>query len=97
MRVLLLALVAACGVSAGASYHGHRVYRVPVADEHDGAHLQRVIDKLGLLVWQPPSKKGFADMQVPPGRVAAFREAMKQREVITMHEDLGASSGAEHH
>ncbi|KAG5930356.1 hypothetical protein E4U42_001871 [Claviceps africana] len=98
MRACFLAAALAASASAlaaagaGAPYLGHRVYRVPVTDAQDGAHIRDVIDRLGLEVWQPPTRKGsFADVQVPPGRVEAFREAMGHREVRTMHEDLGAS------
>ncbi|KAG5984613.1 hypothetical protein E4U55_004055, partial [Claviceps digitariae] len=103
MRVLLAAaalLASAASASAAApskpSYQGHRVYRVPVTDEQDGARIQDVIDKLGLVVWQPPSKKGaFADMQVSVDQLDAFHEEMKNREVITMHENLGQSIRSE--
>ncbi|KAG6015510.1 hypothetical protein E4U43_005169 [Claviceps pusilla] len=95
---ILVASAASASATAGSkpSYNGHRVYRLHVTDEQDGAHIQDIIDKLSLVTWQPPSKKGaFADMQVPPDQLDAFHEAMKHRELITMHEDLGASIRSE--
>lgn len=76
------------------SYDGHKVFRVPIVD--DGTHIQSLIDHLNLNVWQPPSKKGaFADIQVAPGQLAAFENAMKGRSFEIMHEDLGDSIARE--
>ncbi|KAG6130276.1 hypothetical protein E4U35_002016 [Claviceps purpurea] len=100
MKPLFLAAAALVAITASAldaaasnpSYHGHKVFRIPVADEEDGLLMQNLVDKLGLAVWQPPSKKGaFADMQVPADQLRAFGKAMEHRNVIIMHEDLGKS------
>ncbi|PFH55913.1 hypothetical protein XA68_17398 [Ophiocordyceps unilateralis] len=77
-----------------ASYDGYKVFRVPV-----GARVQRVnsiVDELGLHFWQPASRKGaFADVEVPPGKVKAFHEAMQGFDLVVMHEDLGKSVAEE--
>lgn len=100
MKPLFLAAAALVAITASAldaatskpSYHGQKVFRIPVTDEDDGLLIQSLVDKLGLVVWQPPSKKGaFADMQVPADQLRAFNKAMEHRKIITMHEDLGKS------
>ncbi|KAF4596022.1 carboxypeptidase [Ophiocordyceps camponoti-floridani] len=92
----LLAGAAWAGVVAPAptSFDGYKVFRVPV-----GARTQRVnsvVDEMGLRFWQPASRKGaFADVEVPPAKVDAFRQAMKGFDLIVMHEDLGRSMVSE--
>ncbi|OAA34208.1 carboxypeptidase [Metarhizium rileyi] len=82
--------VAALAVESAVSYYGHQVFRVPVTD--DGSHIQSVIDKLKVNIWQPPTRKGaFADVQVAPSQLEDFRKAMEGHQLITMHEDLGKS------
>lgn len=90
----LLASVVALAVESQVSYDGHKVFRVPVLD--DGSHIKNVIDKLNVITWQPPTRKGaFADVQVAPSQLDAFHKAMKGQELITMHEDLGKSVAEE--
>jgi hypothetical protein len=90
----MLATSAAKPVDGRVSYVGHKVFRVPVLD--DGTHVQALIDRLNLNVWQPPSKKGaFADIQVAPGQLAAFKKAMQGHRYETMHEDLDESIASE--
>ncbi|KHN93718.1 carboxypeptidase [Metarhizium album ARSEF 1941] len=90
----LLATAATMPAESTVSYKGHKVFRVPVVD--DGAHIQSLIDRLGLSAWQPPSKKGsFADVQVAPGQLRAFEEALEGRSFEIMHRDLGDSIARE--
>lgn len=86
----LVASVVALAVEPKLSYDGHKVFRVPVLD--DGSHIKGVINKLNVITWQPPTRKGaFADVQVAPSQLDAFHKAMNGQEIITMHEDLGKS------
>ncbi|QUC22950.1 uncharacterized protein UV8b_07191 [Ustilaginoidea virens] len=86
----LLSTTAAGAVRPKASYDGHKVFRVPVAD--DGSNIRSVIKKLGLVTWKPPGRKGaFADIQVPPAQLDSFHDSMKGHQLITMHDDLGKS------
>ncbi|KAG8416118.1 hypothetical protein J3459_013780 [Metarhizium acridum] len=85
-----LAPAAAVAVDSTVSYDGHKVFRVPVAD--DGSLIQGVIDRLQLSPWQPPTRKGaFADIQVAPSQLEEFQKAMQGQDLITMHDDLGKS------
>ncbi|KAK2603613.1 hypothetical protein QQS21_004194 [Conoideocrella luteorostrata] len=89
-----LGTASAVAIRSKPSYDGHMVFRVPVTD--DGSHIRGIVDKLNLITWQPPSKKGaFADIQVSPTQLESFQNAMKDYKVITMHEDLGKSIQSE--
>ncbi|ODA83571.1 hypothetical protein RJ55_02085 [Drechmeria coniospora] len=82
--------VAVPGAPTTVSYEGYKVFRVQVGTKSQ--HVNDVIAKLGLSTWQPPSRKGaFADIEVPPSKLAAFRREMKGMDMVAMHEDLGSS------
>ncbi|TWU74871.1 hypothetical protein ED733_002758 [Metarhizium rileyi] len=90
----LLARAATKPAESFVSYYGHKVFRVPVMD--DGTHIQSLVDRLNLNVWQPPSKKGaFADVQVSPSQLEVFGKAMHGRSFEILHEDLGESIARE--
>ncbi|KAJ2967131.1 hypothetical protein NQ176_g9814 [Zarea fungicola] len=74
------------------SYDGVKVFRVPVEDDASVAEIEDIIASLQLDVWKPPQKAGaFADVVVPPSKLAEFENRVAGKDVIVMHEDLGAS------
>lgn len=86
----LLAAATAVTARGPVSYEGHKVFRIPVVD--DGSRIGKLVDRLNLEVWQPPSKKGaFADVQVGPEQLSAFEKAMKGQKFDIMHENLSDS------
>lgn len=72
------------------SYSGYKVFRVPVGT--DASKVSGIVNKLGLTTWKGAPRAGtFADIVVPPTELAAFEQEVTGMEVVTMHEDLGAS------
>jgi hypothetical protein len=54
--------------------------------------MKQVIEKLNVITWQPPTRKGaFADIQVAPDQLQDFLAEMQGHELTTMHDDLGKS------
>lgn len=74
------------------SYDGVKVFRVPAEDDASVAEIKDIIASLELDVWKLPQKAGaFADVVVPPSKLAEFENRVAGKDVIVMHEDLGAS------
>ncbi|KAM7200875.1 zinc carboxypeptidase [Naviculisporaceae sp. PSN 640] len=72
------------------SYKGYKVFRVAVGT--DASKVSGIVNKLGLTTWKGAPRAGtFADIVVPPTEVATFETEVSGMDVITMHEDLGAS------
>lgn len=102
MKFSLLAISGALGLSSAAavessqrkSYDGYKVFRLSVGK--DVAKVNNIVGKLGLTTWKGAPRAGAAsDIVVPPSEVAAFEAAVAGMEVVTMHEDLGASIAEE--
>ncbi|KAK4214253.1 hypothetical protein QBC37DRAFT_342421 [Rhypophila decipiens] len=75
---------------AAKSYKGYKVFRVPVGT--DASKVSGIVNKLGLTTWKGAPRAGtFADIVVPPTEVAAFNQEVSGMDVVTMHQDLGAS------
>ncbi|KAL2162975.1 hypothetical protein VTH06DRAFT_6811 [Thermothelomyces fergusii] len=92
----LLALASAAAVESPRpkSYDGYKVVRVSVGD--NAAKVQDLIDRLGLETWKgKPQPGAVADIVIPPSQIDAFTAETAGLDVITMHEDLGASIAAE--
>lgn len=76
------------------SYDGYKVFRVSVGDQV--AKVNEIVSTLGLTTWKGAPRAGaFADIVVPPSKVAAFTGRVLGMEAHTMHEDLGASISEE--
>lgn len=76
--------------SAVKSYDGYKVFRVPVGT--DASKVSGIVAKLGLTTWKGAPRAGtFADIVVPPTEVDAFTKEVSGMDVVTMHNDLGAS------
>jgi hypothetical protein len=76
------------------SYDGYKVVRVAVGDQL--AKINDVVSSLGLATWKGAPRAGaFADIVVPPTKLGAFTEKVAGLDVLTMHEDLGASIAEE--
>jgi Carboxypeptidase activation peptide len=72
------------------SYDGYKVFRLAVGDEV--SKVDAIISKLNLKTWTGAPRAGaFADLVVPPSQIDAFINETVGMDIITMHEDLGAS------
>jgi murein tripeptide amidase MpaA len=76
------------------SYDGFKVFRVSVAESN--AAINNVVAKLGLETWENSGRPGsFADVVVPPAKLAQFTAATADMGVSLMHDDLGVSIAQE--
>lgn len=78
-----------------ATYDGFGVFRLPVGN--DTGRVAGIVEDLGLEVWKSFKKPGaYADVVVPPEKLAAFQEQIASLEgVEVMHENLAISIAAE--
>ncbi|KAH8825266.1 hypothetical protein DL96DRAFT_1612558 [Flagelloscypha sp. PMI_526] len=103
-------LASALAVSASSSeilaapYAGTKVFRVPTSNASSIFQYEQLIDKLELETWTDESlENSWIDVQVDADKVDEFTQSVDailsahgiDKEVITMHEDLGASIAAE--
>ncbi len=92
--VLLGTARAAAVQPAKVSYDGYKVFRVSVGDEVD--KVKNLVSNLGLSTWKgAPRANAMADIVVPPHQLDAFNSEVENMQLITMHEDLGASISEE--
>jgi hypothetical protein len=98
----LTSLCAVAGLASAAtvqprqvSYEGYKVVRLPVGT--DASKVSDIVSSLKLSTWGGAPKAGrYADLVVPPAQLGAFNAAIAgMDDVVTMHEDLGASIAAE--
>ena len=86
ISAVFFTLVSAVALEGQAKYDGYKVVRVK-----SSAQVKKLIQGLSLATWNGAAKDdGFVDVVVPPG-VRPFDTATTH----VMHEDLGASIGAE--
>ncbi|KAH8825267.1 hypothetical protein DL96DRAFT_1682362 [Flagelloscypha sp. PMI_526] len=87
-----------------APYLGTKVFRVPTSNASSVFQYEQLIEKLDLPTWTDASlENSWIDVQVEASKVDQFTEAVDAiiashdigKDVITMHEDLGASIAAE--
>ncbi|KAG9097208.1 hypothetical protein FRC07_010824, partial [Ceratobasidium sp. 392] len=103
MRFILTAALAWTGISVALPsrsniYAGTKVFRIPTGNQNQTESISNVIDALGLPSWTK-ARMAFShiDVQVSKDRLDSFHKALKavdsnlDEQVVTMHDDLGAS------
>ena len=86
-----LSLVASA-VHAQDSYSGYKVFRVPAENDEVASEVQNLLSTLNLDTWKSPKKAGaFADVVVPPEKLADFENLLGDKSRTVMHDDLGLS------
>ncbi|QRW09315.1 extracellular matrix protein 14 [Ceratobasidium sp. AG-Ba] len=103
MRFSAAALLAWASLSAALPtqpniYAGTKVFRVPTGNRNQTDSIGRMIESLNLPTWTNARLEfSHIDIQVSKDRLNAFHTALKSvdpqldKQIVTMHEDLGAS------
>ncbi len=92
---LLVGVSAAPSGTGPVSYDGYKVFRVSFPDD-EVDKVKDIISRLSLTTWKGAPRAGRAsDIVVTPSRLADFAHEVAGFDVVTMHEDLGASIAAE--
>lgn len=88
---VLLAVFAAVS-TAKVSYDGFKVYRLPAETETSILEIEKIVSSLELETWKMPRKTGtYADVVVPPGKLAEFQSLVEGKNALVMHENLADS------
>ncbi|KAG8760993.1 hypothetical protein FRC12_009473 [Ceratobasidium sp. 428] len=103
MQFILAAALAWAGFSAALPsqsniYAGTKVFRIPTGNQNQTDSISNMIETLGLPAWTK-ARMAFShiDVQVSKDRLNSFHKALKavdsklDEQVVTMHDDLGAS------